>query len=129
MISLDRGAEQLRVRIFGAAVLLVGLVSFGHFSATHATVAHLVGSVAVAAYALFVMHRALGFDLRDLFRCFAPAAAIAIATALLILATETLRAGDAPEWELIATIVALAGLWLVALSGCLWRGALVLPKP
>lgn len=129
LTSLDRGADQLRVRLVGGVVLLAGLLAFGRLSGDHAAYAHLLASVVVAIYAIHVLRRALKLQFGDLARCFGPGLMLSGATAAVVLTADRVigTPGSAPD--LVLTLALWIMLCAPILAGLAWLRIVRLPTP
>ena len=129
MICSGKPGVQLRIRFVGAAMLLATLLAFGRFSAEAAGAAHLVTSVVASGLAIWATIGVLNLTRRDLVVTFLPGLLLTAACAAVILGSASLRADQEMATGLVATIAAVALVWLVAMVIGLQRKCIVLPTP
>ena len=129
LICAGHKGRQLRIRLIGAIVFLVALLSFGRLSVELAAYSHLLASAVVAVLALIASFEALHIRARQAIPVFLPGACIAAACAALITLMAPARDAMSVGAGLFATIGALGVLWLAGMVLCLRSGWLRLPQP
>ncbi|MEX0285715.1 MAG: oligosaccharide flippase family protein [Paracoccaceae bacterium] len=129
LLCTGHNAWQMQIRLFGAALFLVTLLSFGRLSVELAAIAHLVTSAGIAVLAVWACARALKLSVSDLRQVVLPGLVIAAGCVGVVAALGPVRASMGVAPGLFLTIGALAVYWGAAMAVCLRAGWLRIPQP
>ncbi|WP_112322947.1 oligosaccharide flippase family protein [Oceanibium sediminis] len=129
LISLGRGALQVKVQGVSAALLLVLLLIAGPHGASAVASAHIVVNLVMAGVSLWAMTSTLGTPLRKALPAFGPGAVVTLICAGAILGSAQLLTPITTPGGLTAMIGGLAALWAVTIALMLRARILELPTP
>lgn len=127
LTSVERGYLQLRIRLFGLGLLILGLLLFGRYGAEAAALTQLATASVIAMIALWATKSVLSLTWGQIFRTFLPGAGLSLLCAGLVMLTEPMREALAPDWGLLLTVLLVACLWACATAAAVRRRLLRLP--
>jgi len=127
LVCRNRASAQLRLRAFGAVLLLASLLAFGRESGEAAAYAFGGTSLIVGVISMYLMMQELRISLPRVLRAFLPALVITLLCVVATEATVDIRATMDRVAAFAASVTGLAALWVLCIGLCIRFKILKLP--
>jgi O-antigen/teichoic acid export membrane protein len=129
MTCLGKPKSQFYLRLAGAVLVVMALITFGRSSGQAAATVVFLSNLAVAIVAVALMMSATGLKLRELFGALLPGTCLTAICVLLIYLLGPGRTMMNPLAGLVMTVGALAVTWLTTVMFLLRNKIITLPSP